>query len=48
MNSIANVQTRLNNIKTVFVPNLNINDIIVIDDEARIRRIKEEKFIIDL
>jgi hypothetical protein len=48
MNSIANVQTRLSNIKTVFVPNLNINDIIVIDDEARIRRIKEEKFIIDL
>jgi len=42
------VQTDLKNVRVLFVPNLNIKEIATVDEEARKRKIKEEKFLLDL
>lgn len=47
-NSTQNVRAELNDVKSLFVPNLNIKEIITVDEEERVRRIKAEKHIINL
>ena len=47
-NSILQVWLNFGDVKTLFVPNLNIKDIIVIDDGQRQETIKRQTKIIDI
>lgn len=48
LNSLSNVHTDRNDINMLFIPNLNIKEIITVDNEERTRNIQQRKNIIDL
>lgn len=47
-NSQTSVSLNPQNVKCLFVPNLNIKEIIIVQDESRLRQIKARNDIIDI
>ena len=47
-NRLENVSLYLDSVRTLFIPNLNIKELAIIHDEARVNNMKNHKNIVDL
>ena len=48
MNRVQSVHLDFNNIRTLFIPNLNIKEITIVQDEQRVASLKNHDNIVDL